>query len=69
MTSDELDKIRISLDMRHSDLAVLGGVTTRCVREWTSGRRPVPRAIAILMKAIENGFITETWLLKQIKRH
>ena len=67
MTPEELDQILGRLDMRHVDLAILGDVTTRCVREWSSGRRPIPRPIAILLRAIDRGHIKEPWLVRQIK--
>jgi hypothetical protein len=71
MTQEELNQILTRLELRHTDLALLAKVTTRCVNNWTSGRWPVPRPVAILLRAIDNGFITEAWLSDQIylERH
>jgi len=68
MNHEELNEIMTRLKLRHADLAILANVTKRCVYNWTSGRWPVPRSIAILLRAIDKGFITEDWLVKQIKK-
>jgi hypothetical protein len=68
MTHEELNEILTRLELRHTDLALLAKVTPRSVHNWTSGKWPVPRPIAILLRAIDNGFITEAWLVKQIKK-
>lgn len=67
MTHEELNEILTRLKLRHADLAALANVTTRSVHNWTSGKWPVPRPVAVLLRAIDNGFITEAWLVKQIK--
>lgn len=67
MTHEELNQILTRHEMRHADLAALANVTTRSVHNWTSGKWPVPRTLAILLRAIDKGLITETWLVKQIK--
>jgi len=71
LTHEELNEILTRHELRHADLAILGKVTTRCVYNWTSGKWPVPRPVAILLRAIDKGFITEAWLSDQIylERH
>jgi DNA-binding transcriptional regulator YiaG len=67
LTQEELNQILTRLELRHTDLALLAKVTPRSVHNWTSGKWPVPRPIAILLRAIDKKFITEAWLVKQIK--
>ena len=67
LTQEELNQILARLELRHTDLALLAKVTPRSVHNWTSGKWPVPRPIAILLRAIDKKFITEAWLVKQIK--
>ena len=71
MTHEELNQILTRHELRHADLAVLAKVTTRAVHNWTSGKWPVPRTLAILLRAIDKGLITEAWLSDQIylERH
>jgi DNA-binding transcriptional regulator YiaG len=67
VNNEELNQILARLELRHTDLALLAKVTPRSVHNWTSGKWPVPRPIAILLRAIDKKFITEAWLIKQIK--
>jgi predicted transcriptional regulator len=67
MTHEELNEILTRHELRHTDLALLAKVTPRSVYNWTSGKWPVPRPVAILLRAIDKKFITEAWLVKQIK--
>jgi len=67
MTHEELNEILTRHELRHADLAILAKVTPRSVHNWTSGKWPVPRPVAILLRAIDKKFITEAWLVKQIK--
>lgn len=67
MTAEEINAILDRLRMRQMDLAVLASVTTRSVNNWTSGRWPVPRPIAILLRAIDQNHIPDDWLFDQVR--
>ena len=66
MNNEELNQILARLKIRHADLAVLGAVTPRCVHNWSSGHRPVPRPMAILLRAIDQNIIPDEWLFEQV---
>lgn len=67
MTAEEINAILDRLKMRQMDLAVLASVTARSVNNWTSGRWPVPRPIAILLRAIDQNHIPDDWLFDQVR--
>ena len=67
MTAEEINAILDLLRMRQMDLAVLASVSARSVNNWTSGRWPVPRPIAILLRAIDQNHIPDDWLFDQVR--
>ena len=45
-----------------SDLAVICGVSARCVRFWVAGERPLPAHLRLLMRAVDDNKIDLPWL-------
>jgi len=45
-----------------SDLAVICGVSERCVRFWVAGERPLPAYLRLLMRAVDDNKIDLPWL-------
>jgi hypothetical protein len=60
-----MDKHKI----RHADLAFITGRTTRAVHQWVYGIRPIPRSTELLLIALDEGKIDETWLAGQLSKH
>jgi hypothetical protein len=58
-----------SHQIRHTDLAFMTGCTIRAVGTWVSGERPVPRAVELLLLALDEGKIDERWLASKLSHH
>jgi hypothetical protein len=56
-------------NIRHKDLAFITGCTTRSVFNWVMGVRPLPRSTELLLQALSEGKIDETWLAEKLKVH
>lgn len=56
-------------NIRHKDLAFMCGYTIRAVGQWKAGERPVPRSVQLLLQAIEEGRIDETWLADKLRSY
>jgi hypothetical protein len=56
-------------NIRHKDLAFMAGYTIRAVGQWKAGERPVPRSVQLLLQAIEDGRIDESWLADKLKAY
>ena len=55
--------------IRHKDLAFITGCTTRSVFNWIMGVRPLPRSTDLLLQALAEGKIDETWLAEKLKSY
>jgi hypothetical protein len=55
-------------NIRHRDLAFIAGRTTRAVTQWVQGERPLPRAVELVLLALDDGKIDEKWLAKKLSR-
>lgn len=53
--------------LMHADLALICGVSERCVRFWVSGARPMPKTLLLLMQAVDDGRIDLDWLAGAIQ--
>ena len=56
-------------NIRHKDLAFITGCTTRSVFNWIMGVRPLPRSTELLLQALAEGKIDESWLAEKLKVH
>jgi hypothetical protein len=54
--------------IRHQDLALISGRTTRAVTQWVHGIRPIPRSLELVLLALDDGKIDEKWLAKKLSR-
>jgi transcriptional regulator with XRE-family HTH domain len=50
-----------------ADVALLTGSKSRMVEYWRAGRWPPPRAILILLAALDQGKININWLAQQLE--
>jgi DNA-binding transcriptional regulator YiaG len=51
-----------------SDLALICGVTERCVRRWVSGQSAAPQMLLLLMQAVDDGRIDIAWLAQVVSQ-
>ena len=56
-------------NIRHKDLAFITGCTTRSVFNWIKGRRDLPRSADLLLMALDEGKIDESWLAEKLKAY
>ena len=54
-------------DLRVADVAALLGRTERIVQLWLAGSQPVPRAITLILSALDQKMVTEDWLIRQMR--
>lgn len=57
---------KIDLDVYRSQLAF--GCCRRTIYAWRSETAPVPRAVALLLLALEAGYIKPGWIMDKIKK-
>jgi len=50
-----------------ADVALLTGSTTRMVEYWRAGRWPPPKAVMLILIALEQGKIDIDWLAQQLE--
>jgi hypothetical protein len=62
MTPSELDKIMTRNNLRQLDVAWITGVGIRHARSWTLGEYSIPQYAQLLMKAYDQGLISDKWL-------
>ena len=65
-TSDDLRLWLSRYGLVQSDLAVICGVSARCVRFWVAGERPLPAYLRLLMRALDDNKIDLPWLAKVV---
>ena len=63
MTNGELIARMTELDLSITDVALVGGTSRRAVEKWRSGQHPVPRTIALILDAMQDGKIDGDWLI------
>ena len=49
-------------------LALIANVTTRAVSMWANGHLPVPRPVALMLFAIDEGLVSENWLADHLRQ-
>lgn len=68
MTSDQLNALMAKHSLTREDLAAITGKTIRQAYSWTSGLFAVPRSLAIILYALDDGKVDPPWLIKCIRR-
>ena len=61
-TADRIRAFAEAQKLTQEDLAVIASVTPRTVQNWLSGRLRAPRALLLLIRAVEEGRITLRWV-------
>jgi len=67
-TSDDLRSWLKRHGLVQSDLALICGVTERCVRMWVSGCTAIPKTLLLLMQAVDDGKIDIAWLAQVVSQ-
>jgi hypothetical protein len=67
MTPEKLVTLMTRHGMTREDLASIAGRTTRQTYGWTTGQSSVPQAVAILLRALDEGKIDPGWLLRAVR--
>lgn len=68
MDTDTFARILSEHDIRHRDVALIANVTRRAVSMWANGHLPVPRPVALMLFAIDDGLVGEKWLAKRLRQ-
>jgi DNA-binding transcriptional regulator YiaG len=67
MTPTTLRSIMENQNLSNLDLATIVGVTDRQVRSWLTGAYPIPQLVSIFLEALEEGLISQEWLLPRVE--
>ena len=67
MTTEELKRIVAEMGMNRDDLSKMSGRTIRQANSWMSGAAPVPRSVAINIRALVEDKVDLSWLLGVIR--
>ena len=68
MDTEKLAQIMEDHEIRHRDLALIAGRTERAVSMWVNGHRPVPRAVAFVLLALDHDKISPQWLAYHLRK-
>jgi plasmid maintenance system antidote protein VapI len=68
MDTARLAQIMEDHEIRHRDLALIAGRTERAVSMWVNGHRPVPRAVAFVLLALDHDKISPEWLAYHLRK-
>jgi hypothetical protein len=68
VTHTQLLAIMARHGLSREDLAAIAGKTTRQTYSWTTGIFAVPRSLAIVLYALDEGKIDPGWIVKAIRR-
>jgi hypothetical protein len=68
MTAKELDQLMTRNELRQVDVAWMCGVGVRHARSWTLSEYEVPQYAQLLLKAFDQGLITDKWLHRNIDK-
>jgi len=55
--------------LTQTDLALICGVSVRCVQFWLAGNRRVPHILRLLMQATDDGRLDLDWLARWVARN
>ena len=68
MTKEKLVEIMLKHNIGREDLASISGKSVRQVYSWTSSVFRVPRSVALILSAIDDGKIDAKWIISAIGR-
>ena len=68
MTSEQLITIMRRQNLSVMDLATIVAGSKRQVIAWRMGTSPVPQILSFLLTALEEGVITQDWLIDILQK-
>lgn len=68
MKANDLIIVCDRLGLSYTDLATIVGVTPRQVNSWIRNVHHIPRSVAILLAAIDNGKLSLDWVVNAVER-
>lgn len=68
MQPQELQNALLRHGLFQSDMARICGVTTKTIQNWLRGRQDIPRPVALLIMALDEGALSLRWLARHIDR-
>ena len=68
MQPEELQNALLRHGLFQSDMARICGVTTKTIQNWLRGRQDIPRPVALLIMALDEGALSLRWLASHIDR-
>ena len=68
VTPQNLRQIMDNQNLSNQDLATICDVTYRQIMYWLSGKFPIPRTIAFLLLALDEGTISQDWLANKLEQ-
>ena len=68
MQPEELQNALLRHGLFQSDMARICGVTTKTIQNWLRGRQDIPRPVALLIMALDEGALSLRWLARHIDR-
>ena len=68
MQPQELQNALLRHGLFQSDMARICGVTTKTIQNWLRGRQDIPRPVALLIMALDEGALSLRWLASHIDR-
>lgn len=67
MTSSQLRIVLDKLGLTNNDIATISGVTPRQVNSWLRGVNSIPRAVVLILAALDNGQLSVDWLVQAVE--
>ena len=68
MTADEFKAIMSKHGMCNNDIMLIADVSFRQVTSWRNGAHFVPRAVAMILSAYDEGKVDLPWMEKHIQQ-
>lgn len=66
MSPDQLATIMSKFSLLQVDVALICGVTPRTVNNWYHGRQDVPRAVGLILRALDEGLVPIEWVAAHV---
>ena len=68
MQPEELQSALVRHERFQSVFAQICGVTTKTIQNWLRGRQEIPRPVALIVMALDEGALSLSWLARHIDR-
>lgn len=62
MTPEELQEVMTTHGLLQVDVARICAVTPRTVQNWLRGRQQIPKPLALILSALDEGLVDLNWI-------